>query len=391
MDKHRHFDHALLFVILALMGFGLIMVYSASSITSMTEMSDGQYYFKRQLLWVGIGLLAMFTFSNIPYRRLENIATPFLLVSIAFLILVLFAPTVGGSHRWLRIAGQGFQPSELAKIAFLIYMARSISSRQDRITELIRGVLPDLAVMTVLFLLILKEPNLSTAAIIAFTYFMMLFLGNGSIAHLAWMGAAGVMTIIGLIFQEGYRMRRFLAFLDPWGASKTAGYHIIQSLVAIGSGGLWGLGLGQSRQKFFILPERHTDFIYAIVCEELGLFGGMLVIGLFFLLIWRGYYIAMRSPDLFGFLLASGITSLIAAQALINLGVVLSVLPTTGVTLPFISYGGSSVIFLATLMGILLNISRFGANHNALLDHRRRPLSKRLTAIPDRTGPRRRT
>ncbi|MBF0501596.1 MAG: putative lipid II flippase FtsW [Candidatus Riflebacteria bacterium] len=410
MDRNRHFDQGLLFVILALMGFGLIMVYSASSITSLTEMLDGQYYFKRQLLFVFLGLISMFVFSNIHYRKLENIAVPLLLTSICFLILVLFAQKIGGAHRWLRIGGLGFQPSELAKIAFLIYMAHSISTRQDRITELVRGILPDLGVMLVVFLLILKEPNLSTAAIIASTYFMMLFLGNGSIAHLAWMGVSGATMVVALIFQEGYRMRRLLAFLDPWGASKTAGYHIIQSLVAIGSGGLWGLGLGQSRQKFFILPERHTDFIYAIVCEELGLIGGLFVLVLFFILIWRGFYIAMRAPDLFGFLLASGITCLVATQGLINLGVVLSLFPTTGVTLPFISTdcskteigcpaynSGFHAIGLAEIqavdaiaMGILLNISRFGSNSHAMLDNRRRPFSQRLSAISDRSASRRR-
>lgn len=389
MDKHRHFDHALLFVVLALMGFGLVMVYSASSITSMTEMADSQYYFKRQLLWVVVGLFAMFGFSNLHYRRLEKVSTPLLLLSIGFLVLVLFAPKIGGSHRWLRIAGFGFQPSELAKIAFIIYLSHSISVRQDRITELVRGVLPDLAVMLVVFLLILKEPNLSTAAIVAFSYVMLLFLGNGALSHLAWMGASGVIMVVALIFQEGYRMRRFMAFLDPWGSSKREGYHIIQSLVAIGSGGLWGLGLGESRQKFFILPERHTDFIFAIICEELGLIGGAVVIILFLVLIWRGFYIAMRAPDLFGFLLASGITGLIASQAMINLGVVLSVLPTTGVTLPFISYGGSSVSFLAIAVGILLNISRYGSSQHALTDPRRRPFSTRLPPN-EKPAPRRR-
>ncbi|MBF0547200.1 MAG: putative lipid II flippase FtsW [Candidatus Riflebacteria bacterium] len=386
-NKERHFDNTLLFVVLAMMGFGLIMVYSASSITSMSFMDDSLYYFKRQLLFVGIGLIALFITSNFDYRKLEGLSVPLLLVSIFFLIVVLFAPKVGGSHRWLR-AGPliGFQPSEFAKIAFIIFMARSISTRQDRIQELFRGLLPDLIIMTIIFCLILKEPNLSTAAIIASTYFLLLFLGNGAMTHLLGMTACGVTTVVALVFQEGYRMKRFLAFLDPWGASKTAGYHIIQSLVAIGSGGIWGLGLSQSRQKFFILPERHTDFIFAIICEELGFVGGAIVIGLFLILIWRGFYIAARAPDMFGFLLASGITCLIGCQTMINLGVVLSVLPTTGVTLPFISYGGSSVVFLAIGIGILLNVSRYGTNQSAWQDNRKRPFSSRFSGVSERAS-----
>ena len=184
-------------------------------------------------------------------------------------------------------------------------------------------------------------------------------------------------------------MRRFLAFLDPWGTAKTSGYHIIQSLIAIGSGGLWGLGLGQSRQKFFILPERHTDFIFAIICEELGLVGGVVIIALFMILIWRGMYIAAKAPDLFGFLLAAGITSLITLQIMINLGVVLSLLPTTGVTLPFVSYGGSSLAFLAAAMGILLNISRFGSSKNAFLNASKQPFSVHYSEPTERTARRR--
>lgn len=232
--------------------------------------------------------------------------------------------------------------------------------------------------MGAIFLLILYEPNLSTAATIVFTYFVIFFLGNGSLTHIFGMVFLGFITMVSLIFKEGYRMARFQAFLDPWGASRTTGYQIIQSLVAIGSGGIWGLGLGQSRQKFFILPQRHTDFIFSILCEELGLIGGATVIFLFVLLIWRGFKIANRAPDLFGFLLASGLTSIIAFQVLVNLGVVLSLIPPTGVPLPFVSYGGSSLLFLGVAAGILLNISRYGSSHHALVDPRRLPFSTRL-------------
>ncbi len=379
-DKQRPFDHSLFFIVVALMGVGLVMVYSASSITSMAQLDDSSFYFKRQLMWVVFGLLAMYAFSHIPYKRLQDLAVPLLIVAILGLIIVLIpgvAREIGGSKRWIKFAGVGFQPSEFAKICFVVFLAASITAKQDRIQEFLKGVVPDLLVMTFMFVLVLKEPNLSTAGLLAATYFLMLFLGNGSLNHLVGMGAGGLVLVVSLIFQEGYRMRRLMAFLDPWDASRTSGYHIIQSLVAIGSGGLWGLGLGESRQKFFILPERHTDFIFAIICEELGLAGGTLVILLFLFLIWRGFYIATRAPDLFGFLLAAGITGLISCQVLINLGVVLSLLPTTGITLPFISYGGSSLVFLAAAVGILLNISRFGSGQNALVDTRRQPFSTR--------------
>lgn len=362
--KERHLDHILLVVIIALMGLGLIMVYSASSVTSLAVRSDGLYYFKRQLIWVITGLFAIAGGSFFPYRKLEKLAVPLLGMAIFFLILVLLpgvARDIGGARRWLRFGGVGFQPSELAKICFIIYMAHSIAARQDKIKSFFHGLLPDLTITAVMFFLIYKEPNLSTATIIGGTYLVMYFLGNGSLLNLGAIFASGFAMVFALIFQAGYRIRRFYAFLNPWETAQTSGYHIIQSLVAIGSGGVWGLGLGQSRQKFFILPERHTDFIFAIICEELGLVGGIVVIALFFVLIWRGLYIASRAPDTFGFLLASGITAVVGLQVVINIGVVLSLMPTTGITLPFISYGGSSLVFLAVGIGILLNISRYGS------------------------------
>ncbi|HOY66093.1 MAG TPA: putative lipid II flippase FtsW [Candidatus Ozemobacteraceae bacterium] len=392
--KQNPFDHVLFFVVIALMGIGLTMVYSASSITSMAQMSDSLFYFKRQLMWVVIGLLAMFGFARIDYRKLEPLALPLLVIAVIGLVVVLIpgvAREIGGARRWIRFAGIGVQPSEFAKLCLVIYMAHSISRKQDQIHDIVKGVLPDLAITGAIFLLILKEPNLSTAGIVGFSYMLLLFLGNGSFAHIGGMLGGGLVLGISLVFQKEYRMKRLLAFIDPWENARTSGYHIIQSLVAIGSGGIWGLGLGQSRQKFFILPERHTDFIFAIICEELGLAGGLAVVLLFLVLIWRGFYIATRAPDMFGFLLASGITGIIGCQAVINLGVVLSVLPTTGVTLPFVSYGGSSLLFLAAGMGILLSISKYGSSQNALIDMRRMPFSSRhLDNARQMSGTRRR-
>ncbi len=391
MNTPRHFDHLLLFFVVGLMLIGLIMVYSASSVTSLATMSDGFYYFKRQLMWVIVGLLAMVGVSHVPYQKLEKFAVPLLGLAIFLLILVLVpgvARDIGGAKRWIRFGGIGFQPSEFAKLCFVIYMAHSISLRQERIKNFMHGMLPDMIVSAVLFILIYKEPNLSTAALIGGTYLTLYFLGNGSLANLGGLAAGGAVLIVALIFQAGYRMRRFWAFIDPWENARTSGYHIIQSLVAIGSGGFWGLGLGQSRQKFFILPERHTDFIFAIICEELGLVGGVLVLLMFLALLWRGLYIATRAPDNFGFLLASGITAIIGLQVLVNIGVVLSLMPTTGITLPFVSYGGSSLVFLAIGIGILLNISRYGAGRNAFEDQKA-PLFSGQFSEPSVAVPRR--
>jgi cell division protein FtsW len=373
MNKNSNLDHILLFVVAALMGLGLIMVYSASSVTSLAIRADGLYYFKRQLIWVIAGLLAITGFSFFPYKKFEKLAVPLLGVAIFFLIIVLLpgvSRDIGGARRWIRFGSIGFQPSEFAKICFIIYMAHSISIRQERIKSFLYGLLPDLAVTSLVFFLIYKGPNLSNAALVLGTYLTLYFLGNGSIAYLVGLGLGGGVLVTALVFHAGYRMRRFWAFLNPWESAHTTGYHIIQSLVAIGSGGLLGLGLGQSRQKFFILPERHTDFIFAIICEELGLLGGLAVIILFFLFLWRGMYIASRAPDMFGFLLASGITSVVGLQVIVNVAVVLSLMPATGITLPFISYGGSSLLFLAVGVGILLNISRYGENKHVFAQER---------------------
>ncbi|MDN5280353.1 MAG: cell division protein FtsW [Clostridiales bacterium] len=382
MNKNSQFDHILLFVVVALMGMGLIMVYSASSVTSLAIRADGLYYFKRQLVWVITGLLAMIGFSHFPYNKLEKVAVPLLGTAIFFLILVLVpgvSRDIGGARRWIRFGSIGFQPSEFAKICFIIYMAHSITIRQDRIKSFLHGLLPDLAITALVFFLIYKGPNLSNAALVFGTYITLYFLGNGPVVNLLGLGAGGLVLVTALIFHAGYRIRRFWAFLNPWESAQTTGYHIIQSLVAIGSGGLLGLGLGQSRQKFFILPERHTDFIFAIICEELGLLGGVFVILLFFAFLWRGMYIASRAPDCFGFLLASGVTAIVGLQVIVNIAVVLSLMPTTGITLPFISYGGSSLIFLAVGVGILLNISRYGSGKFVLEDQKNASFSGQFT------------
>lgn len=363
-----HVDHVLFVITMLLVGIGLTMVYSASSITSLLEMEDSLYYFKRQLLWASIGILVMLILANTNYHTYEKIALPLFIIAIIFLILVLvpgISREIGGARRWIRVGTIGFQPSEFAKLAWIIFLAKFLKENQSNVKSFLKCVLPVLALATLIFGLILKQPNLSTASIIMSSTLILLFLANASFFHLLILVSSSLVMFIALIFQKEYRLRRFFAFLDPWQDYRSSGYHIIQSLIAIGSGGIWGLGLGHSRQKFHILPERHTDFIFSIICEELGLVAALVIIFLLGLLIYRCFYIAVRAPDMYGFLLASGFGTIIALQTVINLGVVLSLLPTTGVTLPFISYGGSSIIFLLASIGIILNISKYGSFANA--------------------------
>lgn len=380
-SKPKHIDHIILLIVVALMGLGLIMVYSASSVTSLTIRDDGLYYFKRQLAWVITGMLAITGFVHFPYKKLESIAVPLLGFSIFLLILVLMpgiARDIGGAKRWLRFGPFGFQPSEFTKICFIIFMAHSISSKQDNIKSFLKGLLPDLLISTLVFYLIFKGPNLSTASLIIGTYIIMYFLGNGSVLNISMLLLGGSIMLVSLIFHAGYRIRRLDAFLNPWENASTSAYHIIQSLIAIGTGGVWGLGLGGSRQKVFILPERHTDFIYAIICEELGLVGALLVLFLFFVLVWRGMYVALRAPDFFGFMLASGITGILSLQVIVNIAVVVGLIPTTGITLPFISYGGSSLVFSAVGIGILLNISKYSTSSPIFSEYTNIPFSRQF-------------
>ncbi|HHY93213.1 MAG TPA: cell division protein FtsW, partial [Firmicutes bacterium] len=266
----------------------------------------------------------------------------------------------GGARRWLQVGPLNVQPSEVAKLCTVLFLAGFLAERGDRIRHFWRGLLPVLVVVGILCLLILKQPDLGTAVALAGTAGVMLFAAGADLRHLAGLGAAAVPVLWWAIMGEEYRRVRFLAFLNPAADPQGSGYHIIQSLYALGSGGLLGVGLGQSHQKFLYLPERHTDFIFAILGEEIGLLGTLAVLFLFFLLAWRGCRAAMLAPDRFGTLLAIGIISMVTLQALVNIGVVTGSLPITGIPLPFISYGGSSLVFSLASIGILLNISSQG-------------------------------
>ncbi len=361
LERRGSPDLGILFTVLTLLGLGVIMVLSSSSIRALWQYNDSYFYLKRQLAWSAIGLAAMVLVMNINYWHLQRWAKGLMLLGLAGLVVVL-VPGVGieyhEARRWLGLGSISFQPSELMKLIFVIFLADHLTRIGDRVTDFFRGIVPIVVILGVVFLLILLEPDLGTAVAITGTVAVMLFAAGSRLLHLFLLGAGSVPLLLVAVFSADYRRRRFFAFLDPWSERLGSGYHIIQSLYALGSGGIFGVGLGRSRQKWFYLPEQHTDFIFAVLAEELGFLGGVTVIVLFFFLAWRGYRVALTIPDRFGSLLAVGITTMITLQALINIGVVTGSIPITGIPLPFLSYGGSSLVFTLTGVGILLNISK---------------------------------
>ena len=358
--QRRPMDHLLLAAVLTLLGFGIVMVFSASSIEAGVINHNPYYYLERQLVWAGLGLAAMAFFSRFDYHRLASLAQPVAIATVVLLIVVL-VPHIGrevnGARRWLGFGSLLFQPSELAKFSLVLLFAYWLA-RMPRIERFMQGIGVPLLIYVPIALLIVKEPDLGTALALGGTVFVMLFVAGVNLWQFFGV-LAMVLPVVGVaIIVAPYRLQRFLAFLHPQSDPQGAGYHIIQSLYALGSGGLLGTGLGQGAMKYFYLPEQHTDFIFAIVGEELGLIGAVALLALFFVLTWRGLRVAMLAPDRFGALLAVGLTAMVAVQALMNIAVVTASMPITGIPLPFISYGGSSLVFALGAMGILLNISR---------------------------------
>ncbi|MEN6413708.1 MAG: stage V sporulation protein E [Veillonellales bacterium] len=355
-------DFIIFFTVAILLGLGVVMVYSSSAVSAYVNFHDSYYFLKRQLIWVSLGLLTMLLTMNIDYHVWRKLTKPIMLVTLCLLVLVLIpglGKVVNGARRWLGFGSLYLQPSEVAKLSMVLFCSTTLARRQDKMTSFFKGVVPQLLMLIVVFGLILKEPDLGTALAIGGTVFVLLFTAGAKISHLVSLGIAGVGGIIAAILVEPYRLKRLLAFSDPWSDPLDTGYHIIQSLYAIGSGGLFGVGLGRSREKFLYLPEPHTDFIFAILGEELGFIGTTAVILLFFLFAWRGFKVAISAPDIYGSLLAAGMTTMIIIQALMNIAVVTASMPVTGIPLPFISFGGSALIFTMAGVGILLNISRY--------------------------------
>lgn len=355
----RKMDYWLLFVVFVLCVFGTLMVYSSSAMISLQEYDVSNFYFRKQLLWFGIGIVFLIIFSTIDYRFWQKNALWLLLITIGLLILVFpFSTNISGAHRWIRIGDFTLQPSEVCKLTFILYLAAWLAKKGEGIKDFKYGFIPFIIIVAIIAYLIMKQPDMGTMSIIAFTAVAMFFVAGASLAHLG-IGLVGVAGLFYLLIRSApYRLQRFLVFLNPSGKELGAGYHINQALLAIGSGGILGLGFGNSKQKYLYLPESHTDSIFAIIVEELGFLRSSLVLLAFVLIAWRGYLIAKNAPDAFSQLTAAGITSWIVIQALVNLGAMLGILPLTGIPLPFISYGGSSLIVLMAGIGILLNISK---------------------------------
>ncbi|MCL1917811.1 MAG: putative lipid II flippase FtsW [Peptococcaceae bacterium] len=338
----------------------MIMTYSASAVKGMLYYSDQYHFFKMQLLWVALGVAAMVIAMKVDIRLLWKWAKVLFMVSLVLLILVK-APGLGrsvnGANRWIGLGPLSIQPSEVIKLSIVIMVAKVLSQTRD-FTAFRRGMLPSLALLGLVLVLVMLQPDLGTSLVIMATVCIMLVAAGARVKHLAMLGGVGLGLVVAAIAAAPYRMQRIFAYIDPWADPAGSGYQTIQSLLALGPGGVFGLGLGQSRQKFLYLPENHTDFIFAMIGEELGFIGGIFVIGVFAFLIWRGFRVAMHVRDPFLSLLAAGFTSLIGVQAMINMGVVTGLLPVTGITLPFLSYGGTSLIFTMAGAGLLLNVSR---------------------------------
>lgn len=360
--KKSNPDLILIIATLCLLAVGLIMVYSASAVWADYKFDDSFYFAKRQLLFAGAGVAAMFTIMNVDYWTWRTWAKVIIIVCFVLLIIVL-VPGIGmarnGSRSWIGVGAFSIQPSEFMKLAIIAFLAKFLSERQKYITSFKKGLMPSLGLVFLAFGLIMMQPDLGTGTVMVGTSIVMIFISGARVSHFVYLGLAGAAGFAGLVLSAPYRMKRITSFLDPWEDPLGSGFQIIQSLYAIGPGGLFGLGLGQSRQKFFYLPEPQTDFIFAILSEELGFIGGSLVILLFSLLLWRGIRIALGAPDLYGSLVAVGIIAMVAIQVMINIGVVTGLMPVTGITLPFLSYGGSSLTLMLMAIGVLLNISRY--------------------------------
>lgn len=355
-------DLILIITTLTLLAIGLIMVYSASAVWADYKFQDTFFFAKRQLLFAGLGVVAMFFIMNVDYWTWRTWAKLIIIVCFILLIAVLI-PGIGmernGSRSWIGVGAFSVQPSEFMKIAMIAFLAKYLSENQKKITSFKKGLVPSLGLVFLAFGMIMMQPDLGTGTVMVGTCIVMIYVAGAKISHFVGLGLVGVAGFVVLVLSAPYRIKRITSFLDPWEDPLNSGFQIIQSLYAIGPGGLLGLGLGQSRQKFFYLPEPQTDFIFAILAEELGFIGGSFVVLLFALLLWRGIRIALGAPDLYGSFLAVGIIAMVAIQVIINVGVVTGLMPVTGITLPFLSYGGSSLTLMLMAVGILLNISRY--------------------------------
>ncbi|MFZ0522685.1 MAG: putative lipid II flippase FtsW [Candidatus Acidiferrales bacterium] len=357
-------DRKLFGVTLALCLIGVVMVFSASAMTASEQFGAGYIFLLRQLIYLVLGIAGMFWLMNSDYRKLRQPSVVFTGLALSFVLLVgvFFLDRSHQTHRWFRMGPFSFQPSEMAKLALIIFLAWFLELRRlprnFGVNDPLHSLAPALGTTLVMAALVVKEPDMGTAFMIVLIAMVMLFVAGLSYRYIAGTVLAAIPTIYLLIVRVPYRLQRLEAFLHPDLDPKGAGFQLMQSLISVGSGGMTGVGLMESRQKLFFLPEAHTDFIYAIIGEELGYIGAVVVLVLFAVYGWRGFVAAMKAGDEFGKFLALGITTMVVGQALINLSVVLGLMPTKGIPLPFISYGGSSLIAMLLATGVLLNISQ---------------------------------
>ena len=354
------YDHLLMISALLLLGLGLVMVFSSSGVLASDKYHDPAFFLKKQLIYAVLGVGLMLFVRRIPYETYNRLVYIILLISLLLLILVLI-PGIGvrirSASRWIKLGPLVIQPSEFAKLAIIIFLAYSMARKQEKIRYFSIGFLPHIVVAGIFILLIEKEPDFGTALALAGITFLMLFVGGTRLTHILLVALSASPLVIYVILKNKMRLERVVTFIDPWKYAQESGYQLVHSLYAIGSGGFWGLGIGKSREKLFYLPDSHTDFIFAILSEELGFLGVITVISLFAVLIMRGLIISLRARDNFGAYLAMGLTALIGLQAAINMAVVSGLMPTKGLSLPFLSYGGSSLLVNMIAVGILLNIS----------------------------------
>jgi len=358
---HYSYDPVILISVLLLIGIGLIAVFSASSILAEERYGDHYYYLKRQGVFCLFGLFLMILVKNVNYLLYKRLVYFFLGLSLLLLILLFvpgFGVKVAGAQRWLGFGFISIQPSEAVKLSLAIFVAYSMSKHVENMGTLFRGLLPHLLVASIFMILILLQPDLGTAVIIGMWMLILLFIGGVHVGQLFVLLGLLTPIVFYLISHTAYRLQRWWAFLNPWEDPQGFGFQIIHSFLAFGSGGFSGVGLGNSKQKLFYLPEPHTDFILSIIAEEIGFIGVSALLILFAFVIIRGIKIALDAPELFGTYLALGISCMLAVQVIVNMGVVMALLPTKGLTLPFISYGGSSLVVNLVGMGILMNISK---------------------------------
>ena len=345
---------------LVLAALGLVMVYSASSALALKRHADSAWFFRAHLARVVVGLGALAVLAGRDYLTLRRWTYPFLAAVLVLLIMVLvpgLGHAAGGAHRWIKLGLFTLQPSEFAKLALVVYLAYYLSKNQDQVKSFSRGFLPPLGMTGLLVLPVILEPDLGMSITLGALAVTMLFVAGTRLTYLAGLAAAAMPVLYFLVFQREYWLKRMMVFLSPWDDPANAGFQIIHSFLALGSGGVMGTGLGGSRQKLFYLPEPHTDFVLSVLGEELGLWGVCLVLGLFLVIIWRGVRAALEAREVFGTYLALGCTLIIGLQAYINAGVVMGLLPTKGLTLPFISYGGSSLVTNFICVGLILSVA----------------------------------